>query len=120
MSEVIIDATIFAELQASLGDDFLAELIDTYCEETPQLIQRLQQALARNDAGEFRLVAHSIKSSSAALGAKAFAALARELEMLGKTGNLEAAGPEVNRLAQDYGIVASVLREKQQRPAAQS
>jgi HPt (histidine-containing phosphotransfer) domain-containing protein len=113
MSEAIIDSNTFAELKNSLGDDFIAELIEAYCQETPQLIERLQQALALGDASGFRLVAHSIKSSSAAFGAGEFAGLARELEMLGKAGDLGSAGPGVARLAREYEKVASVLREKQ-------
>jgi HPt (histidine-containing phosphotransfer) domain-containing protein len=113
MSDAVLDTNLFTELKDSMGADFIAELIDTYCEETPQLIQRLQEALAQGDANGFRLQAHSIKSSSAALGAVELAALARALEMLGKAGDLSAAGPEVERLTRAYGKAANALREKQ-------
>ncbi len=45
--ETIIDTTVFAELKAVAGDAFLSELVNTYCQETPQLIAALLVALAR-------------------------------------------------------------------------
>ena len=55
-----------------MGAEFIGELIDTYCQETPQLIAALQQALAQGDAPAFQRAAHSIKSTSASLGAMEF------------------------------------------------
>jgi HPt (histidine-containing phosphotransfer) domain-containing protein len=112
-SEPIIDMNPFNELREATGDEFLAELIDTYCEETPQLIAQLSAALARGDAEAFRRQAHSIKSSSATFGAMAFAAQARELEYLGRDGALDQVGDRAERLAADYAAVERTLRELQ-------
>ncbi|MFH1086263.1 MAG: Hpt domain-containing protein [Chloroflexota bacterium] len=111
--EAIIEMAVFSELRAATGDEFLGELIDTYCQETPQLIGELQTALARGDAATFRRQAHSIKSSSATFGATAFAALARELEMLGRDGNLSQAEGQVGQFVADYALVERRLRELQ-------
>lgn len=108
-----IDRAVFGELVSNVGADFIAELVDTYCQETPQLLAELQQALARADAEAFRRAAHSIKSSSASLGALDFSALARALEMTGKSGDLSSAAPAVGQLAGDYDGVAAALREMQ-------
>ena len=108
----IINADTFGELQAAMGE-FLGELIDTFCVETPEIIGELQNALTQGDAETFRRAAHSIKSSSANFGADAFSALARELEMLGREGNLAQAGDKVARLVADYAQVERTLRELQ-------
>jgi HPt (histidine-containing phosphotransfer) domain-containing protein len=71
-----------------MGADFIVELIDTYNSETGELIVQLHRALADCDAASFGRVAHSIKSSSASLGALDFSQQARELEMLGKANDL--------------------------------
>jgi histidine phosphotransfer protein HptB len=113
VSEAVIDDKTFTELKETMGADFIGELIDTYCDETPRLVAELEQALARADAEAFRRTAHSIKSSSASFGALPFAALARELEMLGKGGDLTGAGPQVARLAAEYHQVEDRLRELQ-------
>jgi HPt (histidine-containing phosphotransfer) domain-containing protein len=109
--ENIIDMTTFSELREATGDEFLAELIDTYCEETPQLLAELQAALARLDAEAFRRHAHSIKSSSATFGAASFAAQARELEYLGRDRALGQVGDRAERLAANYATVERTLRE---------
>ena len=68
----IIDLPTFNDLKELMGADFIGELIDTYIEETAGVIGQLRQALAAGDADAFRRLAHSIKSSSASLGALAF------------------------------------------------
>ena len=105
----IIHPQVFNELQATLGADFIGELIDTYCEETPELLEQLQQALSQNDAEAFRRAAHSIKSSSASLGALEFSAQAKDLELLGKSGDISGAGEKVARLRVDYAQVEQAL-----------
>jgi HPt (histidine-containing phosphotransfer) domain-containing protein len=112
-AEPVIDDKTYAELRETMGADFIGELIDTYCDETPRLVAELQQALARADAETFRRTAHSIKSSSASFGALPLAALARELEMVGKGGDLHAAGPRVEQLTMAYEEAERALRALQ-------
>ena len=107
----VIDAATFEQLSGDMGADFIGELIDTYCEETPRLISDLQQALAQGNAELFRRSAHSIKSSSATFGALDFAALARELEMIGKAGTLAGSESKTAHLVNEYGDVARALQE---------
>lgn len=116
MAETVIDEATFQSLVEAMGADFISELIDAYCEETPQLVTTVQRALAEGNADELRRAAHSIKSSSASFGALSYSALAREVEMMGKEGNLTAARPKVERLAADYALVERTLRERQSEP----
>jgi HPt (histidine-containing phosphotransfer) domain-containing protein len=109
----VIDPATFEQLTTTMGADFMGELIDTYCEETPRLVADLQQALAQGNADVFRRSAHSIKSSSATFGALEFAAQARELEMIGKAGDLTGAQTKVEQLVGDYTQVELALRELQ-------
>ncbi len=113
MSAPIIDVATLTQLRETTDTDFVVELVDTYCEETPQLLAQLQEALARGDAESFRRSAHSIKSSSATFGALEFAAQARELEMIGKAGDLSGSGPKVELLVSAYTQVERSLRELQ-------
>jgi histidine phosphotransfer protein HptB len=111
MSESIIDLAIYNDLKLNLGDDFIDELVETYCVETPQLINQLQQALGSNDADTFRRAAHSIKSSSASIGAMQFSAQAKELEAIGKSGDLSGASALVASLVEAYGRVDQALQD---------
>lgn len=78
-----IDRTVFSELQATAGADFVAELVDTFCEEAPPMIAELRAALAAGAAERFRRAAHSLKTNAQTFGALPLAAKARELEHAG-------------------------------------
>ena len=116
MAEPIIDAATFESLTDAMGVDFMGELIDTYCDDTPQLIVQLQQALEQGDAEGFRRLAHSIKSSSASMGALNFAMLARDLEMIGKSGDLTGSAEKVNQLESEFESVVQALMELKNEP----
>lgn len=110
MTNPIIDEVTFHELQATMGEDFIPELIATYLEEIPSLLTTLQKGLAEGNSQTFTRAAHSIKSSSASMGALDFAAQARELEMIGKSGDLSQAGDKVVRFVAAFIDVEQALK----------
>ena len=109
MSEPIIDPATFAELQESAGADFVIELVQTFLEEAPAMLQELRDALASGNAEGYRRAAHSLKSNSLTFGARTLGALAREQEL----GGLPADRPPaaLDALAQEYTRVAAALTE---------
>ncbi len=109
--ETIIDSDTYQQLKDQVGSDFVIELIDAYAVETADLLNRLQQALAGADVAAFGRLAHSIKTSSASLGALAFAQQARELEMMGKANELAGAPAKVDQLTAAFPKVMSRLTE---------
>jgi HPt (histidine-containing phosphotransfer) domain-containing protein len=109
MTEQINLAT-YEELKAAMGDDFIGELVETYLTETPALIKQLHLALNTGDAAGFQRLAHSIKSSSASFGALEFAAQAKELELIGKSGDLKQVGDRLTRLEETYQSVSKSLQ----------
>jgi HPt (histidine-containing phosphotransfer) domain-containing protein len=109
--QVIIDQKTYSELKDLMGADYVIEIVDTYIQETAVLIQQLQQSLEAGDASSFGRLAHSIKSSSASLGALTFSQQARELEMLGKANDLAGVGSKLNKLAADFSLVTGRLEE---------
>jgi HPt (histidine-containing phosphotransfer) domain-containing protein len=107
-----IDPKTFAELQDTAGADFVKELVQTFLEEAPAMLQELRDALAAGNADAYRRAAHSLKSNSLTFGAGALAALAREQEL----GGLAAAQQQqqsnaLDALAVEYGRVAAALTE---------
>src|ERR1700674_104496 len=89
----VVDERILAELMASTGDDigFVRELIQTYVADTPMQFDGMSDAVEADDAAALVRPAHTLKSSSATVGAMRLSSLARELEMAGRSGSLEAA-----------------------------
>lgn len=106
-----IDHVTFEKLQNDVGADFVGELVEAYCRETPQLIAKLRQALDADDSDSFRRAAHSIKSTSNTFGALALGGSAQELELLGRNGDLSEAPEKVDRLAAEYDRVQQALRD---------
>ena len=110
-TQTVIDLPTFEALKEAMGADFIGELLQAYFEETPQLLSKLQQALARQDCEAFRQAAHSIKSTSNSFGALNFGAEAKELELMGREARLDGAGVKVDALVADYGQVQKTLEE---------
>ncbi len=104
-----IDRGVFDRLVASTGGPFVAELIDTFGEDTRELLAALRRALASPDVDAFRRAAHSLKSTAESLGATDLAALARELENQARAGSLEGAGARLDRLDQHFARAAGAL-----------
>ena len=115
-TQTIIDRDTINELKTQLGADFVVELIDTYNCDIDQLIDQMRQALAANDAVLFGRLAHTIKSSSASLGALPLSKQARELEILGKAHDLSQAGSLLERLAVNFLQVRRCLEELRGEP----
>jgi two-component system sensor histidine kinase/response regulator len=86
-----LDRSVLAELMASTGDDlaFVRELVETYLSDTPTQLDGIAEAVAADDAEALVRPAHTLKSSSATVGAMRLSAVARELEMSGRSGALD-------------------------------
>jgi HPt (histidine-containing phosphotransfer) domain-containing protein len=109
--ENIIDPTALQAMLEMVGGDtaFLAEMIDTYLADSPQLLADLGQAVDGGNAELLRRAAHSLKSNSAGFGAHALAALARQLEDLGKQGSTAGAAPLLAAAGAEYERVQAAL-----------
>ena len=114
MSETdTIDHAVLAGVLDSVGGDreFLAELIETYLDDSPRLLEAMHLALEVGNADEFRRAAHSLKSNSASLGAMPLSRLARRLEEMGKAGMLEGAATGVAEAEAEYARVKAALQD---------
>ncbi|CAN5339267.1 hypothetical protein BH09PSE6_BH09PSE6_27230 [soil metagenome] len=87
--------SVLADIPLRPGDEPLVpKTINLYLRTTPKIIDDLRSALARDEIDGMRRAAHTLKSSSAIVGAVALAAAARQLEqdaMVGALGDPAAA-----------------------------
>ena len=104
-----INPATFNELKQMSGEDFINELIDAFLEDAPNMIDAMQTALAAKDVESFRRNAHSMKSNANTFGATELAALAKELETMGRESNLDI-GNRLEVLKEAYGKVAEELK----------
>jgi HPt (histidine-containing phosphotransfer) domain-containing protein len=113
MSAPTIDSATFEALRQTTGADFVVELVDTFLQEAPAMLDELRRALAARDADKFRRAAHSLKSNANTFGALTLGAMARELELGGMAKAIEGGGEPLDALAQEYSRVAAALTDLQ-------
>ena len=89
----VLDAAVLDELRASVEGDsaFVVDLVEAYLADGAHHVAEVAAALEAVDAAAVVRPAHTLKSSSATVGAIRLAGIARELEMDGRAGTLEAA-----------------------------
>ena len=83
MTDPLLTPETYAELADAMGDDFAAELVDTFLADAPNMLNDLKTAAAAGDADGYRRAAHSIKSNADTFGATRLAAQARRMELDG-------------------------------------
>jgi HPt (histidine-containing phosphotransfer) domain-containing protein len=108
----VLDAAAFEALVEMVGGDpeFVAEMIDTYLDETPTLIAGMRSSVDAGNSAELRRAAHSLKSNSATFGAMALADICQRLEELGKSGVVDGVDTLVAQCATEYDRVEQALR----------
>jgi PAS domain S-box-containing protein len=104
-----VDRVALESLREVGGDDFLAEVIDTFLADLPTLLATLQHALEEGNAAEVRRAAHTLKSNGATLGASDFAEACRVLEQQAKDGRLEDAAGLVERIEEERSSLERAL-----------
>jgi len=70
------------------GPDILGKAVGTYLATSPTLLQGLKEAVAAGDSTGVQKAAHTLKSSSATLGAQSLADLCKTMEALGRTQSM--------------------------------
>ena len=111
MADTAIDRATFDALKQTAGADFVPELVDTFLQEAPSMLDELRRALAAQDADKFRRAAHSLKSNGNTFGALRLGAMARELELGGLPKANENRGQPLDALVEEYSRVAAALTE---------
>ena len=103
---LILDPAALEGLREMGGDEFVADLVETFLADAPPLLA----ALRGTDVEEVRRAAHTLKSNGATFGATRFSELCRELEEQAKRGDLSAAPELASRIEAEYALVAGELR----------
>lgn len=76
----LLDDEVLEVLHDAIGDG-MPNIVKMFLDDVPQNIAQMQKDLQQNDYTSLRRNAHSLKSSSANLGAMQLSALATELEL---------------------------------------
>jgi HPt (histidine-containing phosphotransfer) domain-containing protein len=110
---MIIDTSAleaYREVMGEEADSFIADIIDTYLKNAPLLLNAMQEGLAQNDIKSFIRAAHTLKSNSATVGARALASLAAEIEGQGNSGDLNGINVKVAQAMEEFIRVQAALK----------
>jgi len=105
-----LDTSIIGDLVDVMGDEF-PDLVRVYLEDTPKNVALLEQAARQRSMEGIIAPSHSLKSTSANLGALRLSELAKRLEHGARTGDLTEPLILVGELKREYQHVASALTE---------
>ncbi len=108
----VIDSAAIENLRDMGGGDmeFVADLIITFLEDAPGMLSHLRHAIDENDPKTVRLYAHSLKGNALDFGATQFAELCKQMEMLGKAGDLNGGTSLLEQIDAAYDEAESALR----------
>ena len=109
----VIDHAVIDELRDVLGGE-IDRLIHLFLEDTPMLLARLEAAALAPDYNEMREAAHSLKSSSANLGAMALSAAAKRVELGARMQTLDRPAVAVAMIATEFARARAALEASAQ------
>jgi PAS domain S-box-containing protein len=108
----VLDRGVLQSLHQMAGakaPTILRRIINNYLEDAPQLLQGIRNAVAARDAQALRQSAHTLRSSSANLGAMTLSNLCKELEMMGSAGTLTDSPIYMTQVEAEYEKVKQAL-----------
>lgn len=117
--EEIINQAVIGDLMDIMGDDF-CDLITVFLDDSPKSLRQLAKAVDRGTVPELIAPAHSLKSTSANLGALRLSELCKSLEHDARQGSAPKAAERVGRIVQLYKKVAVELKKIRQEYKAAS
>lgn len=97
-------------LQREGAPDILKKIVGLYLDNSNGLIGEIEEAVKEQDAKRVRSTAHSLKSSSANLGADVLAAACKDLELMGKNNSLEGSEEKYQELKAEYDAACDALK----------
>ncbi len=96
-------------LQRPGRPDVLTRIIDQFTADAPRLIRDMHAAVDAGDADALKLAAHTLKSSSANVGAHLLSARCREIERLARAADVNAAVELVAGTDAEFGQAHAAL-----------
>jgi signal transduction histidine kinase/DNA-binding response OmpR family regulator len=82
-------------------DEFVSRVVKTYLSSSARLLAALRDAVAASDPEASAVAAHTLKSSSAQVGAVRVSALCKELETRGRSGSMEGVAELLDEIANE-------------------
>ena len=85
--------------------DVLQEVLQMFLDEVPPRMDRLRNAITAGNIQEVYRTAHSLKGSAGNIGAERLFGVCKQIDELGRAGDLAGLAPFVDALAVEFGKV---------------
>jgi two-component system, sensor histidine kinase and response regulator len=111
----VLDRQVLEQLGKVLTNgkpELLTRVINLYLVESPKLMHKLKQAAGASNAREIASSAHSLKSSSANVGAKALSRYCEDLEASARRADTEEARRILAKVEDEHHSVQTALSEE--------
>jgi HPt (histidine-containing phosphotransfer) domain-containing protein len=106
-----LDIALFQDLRESIGDDIIfSELMKIYLDSAEALMVSIQSTFTDQNADKFAIATHSLKSTSASIGATRLSQISRYLEKVGNTGKITVSADILNFLNNEYAEVIKAIQ----------
>lgn len=105
-----VDISALQDLKDIMEDEY-ANLINTFITDSSTKLDELATIIARADADGLRKTAHSLKGSSSNICAGALSEQARQLEFMGKEGQVEGAAVLLEQMKTEFQTVKTILSQ---------
>jgi CheY-like chemotaxis protein/HPt (histidine-containing phosphotransfer) domain-containing protein len=112
-----VDEATLRRLLKLIGPEELREVIDIYFSQAAQHLSSAQRLADTGDVGEVCKIVHSLKSSSAQLGAVRVKQLCEQLEIDCRSGTVSDLRGRVAEIQTAFGLARRVLEQDRSRPA---
>jgi HPt (histidine-containing phosphotransfer) domain-containing protein len=106
----VLDA--FQSIRKPGGPDLRRHIMNVFLNSSPALMDGIRAAFSASDGETLAKAAHSLKSSSMNVGAVKVGAVCKELERIGKTGELGEHTVLLARIQAEYAAVETAFREE--------
>ncbi len=104
----VLEMEVIEELRSIMGDEYRG-LVKLFLDDAPTHIEALRAAAANNDVAAMVPPAHTLKSSSANLGALALSSVAKRIEFGARTESLTKPGLAVLMLENEFRRAKAAL-----------
>ncbi len=101
----------YREIDPAGGPGLAHRIARIYIDSSAETLRQVEQAIAGRNAEALRQATHSLKSSTASIGAVTLAGLFRELEALAKAARMDDALVVLGAVRLEYERVLAALRD---------
>ncbi|SEM70301.1 Hpt domain-containing protein [Nitrosomonas marina] len=111
----LIQLDSIRSLNPSNGDELVTKILGIFLETSIDQIRQIERALEDEDCENLCNAAHTLKSSSANIGADSLSSVAKRLELHGRSRELAQAVQLRCDLSQQYQLVVSEIEKMRDR-----